>query len=56
MGEHRIRVYREEAWPRQWLGLCSCGNGTRCNSEQQARSYLRRMGCLGRAVSVDEQG
>lgn len=44
MSVHIVRVWREKKWPRQWIGMCSCGKGIRCNSEKDARDFLR--GCL----------
>lgn len=42
---HSIRIWREKRWPRQWIGMCSCGNGTRCNSREDAERFFRREGC-----------
>lgn len=46
--EHVVRgPYREPRWPRQWLATCSCGCSIRCNSEADAKDFLRSKGCLG---------
>lgn len=43
---HIVSIYRESIGPRQWLGICSCGIGTRCNSREAAEAFLRQNGCL----------
>lgn len=42
------KVYREESWPRQWLGTCPCGVGIRCNDEATATDFLYDQGCVPR--------
>lgn len=42
---HIIKIHREKAWPRQWIGMCSCGRGIRCNSRADAESFFKREGC-----------
>lgn len=42
---HVIRIWREKPWPQQWIGMCSCGRGIRCNSKTDAQSFFRREGC-----------
>ena len=37
---HSVRIHREKNWPFQWIGMCACGKGTRCNSEDYAREFL----------------
>lgn len=37
--------YREKRWPHQWIAMCSCGDGIRCNSRADAEAFLRRQGC-----------
>lgn len=46
---HRVRVFKEDRWPGQWLGMCSCRKGIRCNSKADAEAFLRREGCMDSA-------
>lgn len=37
---HSVRIYNEKVWPFQWIGMCSCHVGIRCNDETQAREFM----------------
>lgn len=44
---HVQRVFREQEWPFQWIGMCSCRRGIRCNSEERAREFMAKCGESG---------
>lgn len=39
--------YQEQAWPFQWLAMCSCGRAIRCNSHQEAELFMAQL-CTAR--------
>lgn len=45
MSVHTVRVWQEKKWPRQWIGMCSCGKGIRCNSKTATEEFFAKEGC-----------
>ena len=47
MTHHVTGPYREKSWPFQWIAMCSCRRGIRCNSEQDATAFIQE--CVQKA-------
>ena len=52
MSGHRLHIYKEKRSPFQWIGMCSCGNGIRCNAREDAETFFAREGCAAHAVAA----
>lgn len=40
MSAHRQQRFREDEWPHQWIGMCSCRRGIRCNDEATMAAFM----------------
>lgn len=40
---HRVTLpFREAKWPYQWIAMCTCNIGIRCNDRASAVAFMRQ--------------